>query len=145
MSSSNPNVIRAGEDCWIEARNIRNVRTGVLMNVTGFGVHAVARALYNGRYTLGKPNYARAMRFRMMTPVVAEWSTTPTGIQGQVTAGTATLTANPNRVEIHVTPTQSGGWRCPLVLVQAELTDPVTGYKGRIIDHVYEINFDASG
>jgi hypothetical protein len=128
-----PNIIRQGVDCWIEANNIINVRTGLSMDVTGFSVHAVARALYERR-VLGR----RLFQYRMLNPVVAEWSTTPTGTQGTATAGGAVT----DQVQLHITPTQTSGWRCPLVMIQAELTDPVTGYVERIIDEVYEVSFE---
>jgi hypothetical protein len=131
-------VIRAGEDCWIEARDITDVRTGNLIDVTDYPVHATARAAYQ-RYVLGRPQYAQAMRYRMLTPVIAEWSTTPTGTQGTITAGGS----DPYLVSIHITPTQSLGWRAPLVIIQAELTDPITGYKSRIVDEIYELSYDA--
>jgi hypothetical protein len=128
-----PNIIKQGVDCWIEANNIINVRTGLSMDVTGCSVHAVARALYERR-VLGR----RLFQYRMINPVVAEWSTTPTGTQGTATAGGAIT----DQVQLHITPTQSSAWRCPLVLIQAELTDPITGYVERIIDEVYEISFE---
>lgn len=128
-----PNIIRQGVDCWIEANSIINVQTGQSMDVTGYSVHAVARALYERR-VLGR----RLFQYRMLNPVVAEWSTTPTGTQGTVVAGGAV----PDRVQIHVTPTQTAGWRCPLVMIQAEMTDPFTGYVARIINEVYEVDFE---
>jgi hypothetical protein len=128
-----PNIILQGVDCWIEANNIINVRTGQAMDVTGCSVHAVARALYERR-VLGR----RLYQYRMINPVVAEWSTTPTGTQGTATAGGAIT----DQVQLHVTPTQSSGWRCPLVIIQAELTDPITGFVERIIDEVYEVSFE---
>jgi hypothetical protein len=131
-------VIKQGVDCWVEATGIIDVRTGSPMDVTGMTVHAVARALYE-RYVLGRPNYVRAYRWRMLSPVIAEWHTTPTGTQGQATAGGVVT----DRVQLHITPTQSSSWRCPLVIIQAELTDPITGYVERIIDEVYEISFEA--
>jgi len=124
-------VIKQGVDCWIEANSITSVRTGQPLDVTGYSVHAVARALYERR-TLGQNNYQRS-------PVVAEWSTTPTGTQGTATAG-GTVT---DQVQLHVTPTQTLNWLCPLVIIQAEMTDPVTGYVERIIDEVYEVSFEA--
>lgn len=136
-----PNIIRQGVDCWIEANNITNVRTGDPMDVTGFAVYGVARAIYD-RWFLGKPNYLRGgWRFRpsMWSPVVSEWSTSPTGTQGSATAGGAIT----NQVVLHVTPAQTRLWKCPLVLIQAELTDPITSYVERIIDEVYEVNFEA--
>lgn len=128
-----PNIIPQGVDCWIEANNIINVRTGQSMDVTGASVHAVARALYERR-VLGR----RLFQYRMLNPVVAEWSTTPTGTQGTATAGGAII----DQVQLHVTPAQTSGWRCPLVMIQAELTDPITGYVERIIDEVYEVSFE---
>jgi hypothetical protein len=128
-----PNIIPQGVDCWIEASNIINVRTGTPMDVTGCAVHAVARALYERR-VLGR----RLFQYRMLNPVVAEWSTTPTGTQGTAIAGGAIT----DQVQLHVTPAQTSGWRCPLVLIQAELTDPITGYVERIIDEVYEVSWE---
>lgn len=135
-----PNIIRQGVDCWIEANSIINVRTGQPMDVTGASVHAVARAIYE-RWTLGKPNHLRGYRWAipMNSPIVAEWSTSPTGTQGTATAGGAIT----DQVQLHVTPEQTKGWRCPLVIIQAELTDPITSYVERIIDEVYEVDFEA--
>lgn len=134
----NPKVIQQGTDLWIEAIGIIDVRTGDPMDVTGMGVHAVARACYE-RYVLGRPNYLRAYRWRMLTPIISEWSTTPIGTQGIAIAGGVV----PDRVQLHVTPTQTLGWRSPLVIIQAQLTDPATGYVERIINEVYEIDFAA--
>lgn len=138
--TANPQVIRAGEDSWIEARNITDVRTGNLIDVSGFSVQGVARAMYQ-RYVLGRPSM-RSMRYRMLSPIVAEWSTTPTGTQGAAVAG-LTGGTDPNLVTLHITPTQSLSWRCPLVIIEAELTDPVTGYISRIISETYEVSQDA--
>jgi hypothetical protein len=134
MSTGVGGVIRQGTDCWIEANSIINIRTGEPMNVTGYTVHAVARARYE-RQVLGR----RIYQYRMISPVVAEWHTTPTGTQGTAVAGGAVT----DRVQLHVTPTQTAGWRCPLVVIQAEMTDPVTGYVARIINEVYEVDFEA--
>lgn len=136
-----PDIIQQGTDCWIEANNIIDVRSGAQMDVTGFSVHAVARAIYDGgRFVHGKPNSSRrAYMYRMITPVVAEWSTSPSGTQGTATAGGSVI----DRVQLHVTPAQTKSWRCPLVIVQAEMTDPITGYVARIIDELYEVNFEA--
>jgi hypothetical protein len=122
-------VIRQGADCWIEANGIINLRTGLPMDVTGYAVHAVARARYE----------RRIFQYQMLNPVVAEWSTTPTGDQGTIVAGGDVT----DRVQIHVTPTQTAGWRCLFVNIQAEMTDPVTGYVERIVDKVYEVSFEA--
>lgn len=137
-----PDIIQQGVDCWIEANSIVDVRTGASIDVTGFHVVAVARAIYDGgRFVYGKPNASRrSYMYRMITPVVAQWSTTPTGTQGTIVAGGAVT----DRVQIHVTPTQTEGWRCPLVIIQAEMTDPVTGYIARIIDAEFIVNFDAN-
>jgi len=135
----NAQVIRAGEDCWIEARDITDVRTGNPIDVTGYSVHATARAAYE-RYVRGRPQYMRAMRSRMLNPVIAEWDTSPTGTEGTIIAGGV----DPYLVQIHITPTQSLNWLAPLVILQAELTDPITGYKSRIVDEVYELAYDAT-
>jgi hypothetical protein len=79
------------------------------------------------------------MRYRMLTPVIQEWDTTPIGTQGTITAGGS----DPYLVSIHITPAQSLNWRSPLVMLMAELTDPITGYKSRIVDEVYELSYDA--
>jgi hypothetical protein len=130
----NAQVIRAGEDCWIEANNIIDVTTGLPINVTGYAVHAVARARWTGRRVLGTWRYQP----RMIEPVIAEWSTSPTGTQGTIIAGGAVT----DRVQIHITPTQSSGWRCPLVSIQAEMTNPATGFVSRIISEVYELDME---
>ena len=129
-----PNIINQGTDCWIEATNIINGRTGLPMDVTGYAVHAVARARYERR-VLGR----RVYQYRMNSPVVAEWSTSPTGTQGTAIAGGDV----PDRVQLHITPAQTSGWRCPLVVIQAEMTDPVTGYVERIINEILELDFEA--
>ena len=127
-------IIRQGVDCWVEATSIINLRTGLPMDVTGYFVHAVARARYERR-VLGR----RTLQYRMISPVVAEWSTAPTGTQGTAVAGGAVT----DRVQLHVTPTQTATWRCPLVNIQAEMTDPITGYVERIIDIILEVSFEA--
>ncbi|MGH3987829.1 MAG: hypothetical protein ACRDTZ_10975 [Pseudonocardiaceae bacterium] len=132
------NIILQGVDCWIEAKNIINARTGAPLNVTGFTVRAVARALYE-RTVLGRRRYY-THRLPRFSPVVAEWHTSPTGTQGTAIAGGV---ADPYRVQLHVTPSQSSNWLCPLVSIQAEMTDPVTGYVDRIISEVYEVDFEA--
>lgn len=131
-----PNVIKQGTDAWLEATNIIDVRTGDPMDVTGFTVHAVARSRWTGRRVLGRVlwNYNR-----MAEPVISEWHTSPTGTQGTIIAGGIV----PDRVQIHITPTQSSGWRSPLIVIQAEMTDPVTGYVERIVDEVLEVSYDA--
>lgn len=139
ITPGNPNVILQGTDCWIEADNIRDVRTGEFIDVTGFSVHAVARACYE-RMVLGRPLYL-SWRYKMMMPIVSEWDTTPTGTMGTITAGGA---ETPHRVSIHISPIQSEAWRSPLVIVQAEMVDPVTRYKSRIVNAIYEIDFRAS-
>lgn len=131
------NVILQGVDCWIEAKNIINARTGSPLNVTGFTVHAMARALYE-RNVLGRRRYFQA-RYPRFSHVVAEWHTSPTGTQGLAIAGGA----DPYRVQLHVTPAQTRNWLCPLVRIHAEMTDPVTGYVDRIISEVYEVDFEA--
>lgn len=135
-----PNILPQGVDAWIQANGIIDVRTGAQMDVTGYAVHAVARAIFE-RWVLGKPNSLRGYRWAipMYSPVVAEWDTAPTGTQGTATAGGSTI----DQVQLHITPTQTKGWRCPLVIIQAEMTDPFTGFVTRIIDEVYEVNFEA--
>lgn len=131
-----PNIIPQGTDCWIQATGIYDVRTGEPINVTGYSVYAVARARFSRR-VLGRPSMG--YRYRMWNPVVASWSTTPTGTEGVATAGGD---SGANQVQLHVTPAQTAAWRCPLVAIQADLTDPVTQYVARIIDEVYEVSFD---
>lgn len=129
-----PNIIKQGTDCWITAANITAVATGLPIDVTNYTCYAAARARYH-RQVLGRAYY----QYRMISPVVAEWSTTPTGTQGEIIMG-GTPT---NQVQIHVTPTQTEGWRCPLVIVQAVLIDPITGYESRIVNSVFELDFSA--
>jgi hypothetical protein len=133
-------IIRQGTDCWIIASNLIDVRTGLQMNVTGYKVTGVARARYQRR-VLGR----RIYHYRMLDPIVATWNTTPTGTDGVATAGAnAIMTSQPiDQVQLHITPTQTETWRCPLVLIQAELIDPVTGYVARIVDEIFEVSFDA--
>jgi hypothetical protein len=128
-------VIKQGVDCWVEACNIIDIRTGNTIDVTGYSVHAVARARYHRR-VLGQ--YPR--RWHALTPVISEWRTTPVAAtDGLIIAGGIV----PDRVQIHITPTQSSNWRSPLVNIQAEMTDPLTGEVARIIDEIYEISFEA--
>lgn len=136
-SNNNAQVIKQGVDCWLEALNIIDVRTGDPMDVTGYPVHAVARACYY-RTVRGRPQYS-TWQYRMLSPVVAEWSTTPTGTQGTIIAGGAVT----DRVQIHITPAQTSGWRCPMVVIQAEMTDPVTGFVERVIDEIFDVSMEA--
>ena len=129
-------VIRQGEDVKISAKNLRSVETGELMDVSGWPARALARAWY-ARVQLGQ----RIWQYRMMNPVMTEWSTTPTGTQGRITAGVGSDNDDPNRVVIHVTADQTYNWRSPLVLIQAFLHNPVTGETAKIISRVFEIEF----
>jgi hypothetical protein len=126
-------VIKQGVDCWVEAKDIIDVRTGDPMDVTGFTVHAVARARWTGRRVLGQSrwNFNRGME-----QVIAEWHTSPTGNQGLIIAGGVV----PDRVQIHITPAQTSTWRSPLVSIQAEMTDPLTGFVERIVDELFEVS-----
>jgi hypothetical protein len=131
-------VIRQGEDCWIEALNIRDVRGGDLIDVTGWKVHAVARAWY-ARIPLGR----RVWQYRMQNPVMSEWSTAPTGTQGVIIAGIGNDNTDPYRIRIHVTPAQTDNWRAPMALIQAKMWNPVTNDTARVVDEIYEVAFDA--
>ncbi|MGH3546675.1 MAG: hypothetical protein ACRDQU_00815 [Pseudonocardiaceae bacterium] len=142
MSTGPGGIIRVGADCWITANNITNVTTGLPLNCLGFTVAAVARARWQRR-VLGRPSIG--YRWHMNNPVVSTWSTTPTGTQGQATTG-STLNSDGTTsywAQLHVTPTQTQNWRWPLVNIQAEMTDPVTGYVARVIDQIYEVDFEA--
>jgi hypothetical protein len=138
-----PNIIRQGVDCFITASNIIGVTTGEPVDVTGYTVYAAARAIYGDRYHLGKPNVVRGWWWSAAAyaPIIAEWSTSPTGTQGTVIAGLSNGGTVTNQIQLHVTPTQTSTWRCPLVIIQAEMTDPNTNFVGRIIDEIYEVNF----
>jgi hypothetical protein len=129
-------VIRQGEDFLIAAKNLRSVATGEPIDVTGWSVHAIARAWYQ-RVQLGQ----RIWQYRMINPVMSEWSTTPTGTQGTIVTGSATSTGDTNRVELQVTSSQTDNWRSPLVLIQAWMRNPVTDEKAKIISQVYEIEY----
>lgn len=129
-------VIRQGEDFRINIKNLRSVATGELMDVSGWPVRAIARSWYQ-RTQLGQRNW----QYRMMNPIMSEWSTTPTGTQGRITAGVGSDNDDPNRVVIHVTSAQTDNWRSPLVLIQGWLQNPVTMEPAKIISHVYEIEF----
>jgi hypothetical protein len=119
-------TIKQGADCWIEAVNIRDVRTGDPLDVTGWTVRAVARACWS-------------QRRRTLGQVVAEWHTSPTGSQGRITAGGDV----PDRIQVHITPEQTEGWHCPFVVIQAEMTTPMSGEIERIIDECYRVSFQA--
>jgi hypothetical protein len=129
-------VIRQGEDFTISAKNLYSVATGEAINVTGWPVHAIARAWYH-RAQLG----ARVWQYRMINPIMSEWSTSPTGTQGTIVTGVNTSTGETNRIEIKVTANQTNNWRSPLVLIQAWMSNPVTAEKAKIISQVYEIEF----
>jgi hypothetical protein len=131
-------VIRQGEDCWIEASNILSPRTGELIDVTGWRVHAVARAWWS-RVQLGQ----RIWQYRITSPVMSEWATNPTGGQGTIVAGIGTDNTDPHRIRLHITAAQTYHWRSPLVLIQAKMFNPITDEPARIIDEVFEIAFDA--
>lgn len=62
--------------------------------------------------------------------VVAEWSTTPTGDQGQATAVGSTVT-------LTITPAMSSAWTWRRGVLQAEITEPAPSSRtGRVIDEV---------
>lgn len=138
VTNDRPGVINAGEDTLIQAVNLAAKTTGYMMDVTGWECHGVARALYE-RYVLGRPVWTRTWSYRMQMPIVAFWDYPQTVFDDEhaeiITGGTI-----PNMVQLHVTPAQSNGWRCPLVLIQAELHNPVTGEVSRIISNTYEID-----
>jgi hypothetical protein len=129
-------VIRQGEDFIISAKNLYSVATGETIDVTGWPVHAIARAWYQ-RTQLG----ARVWQYRMISPIMSEWSTSPTGTQGTIVTGANTSTGETNRVEIQVTADQTDNWRSPLVLIQAWMRNPVTAERAKIVSQVYEIEF----
>lgn len=140
-TNDRPGVINAGEDTLIQCVNLTAKTTGAMMDVTNWECHGVARALYE-RYVLGRPVWARTWRYRMLMPIVAYWDY-PQTIFDDEHAEIITGGATPNMVQLHVTPSQSNGWRCPLVLVQAELINPITGEISRILDQQYDVDFSA--
>lgn len=142
MASGASGVIKQGEDCWIEANAIIDKRTGLSMNVVGMSVYGVARARYE-RVVLGRQS--APYRWRMYNPIVATWSSSPGPTDGIAIVGTNVVNGVQftDQVQLHVTPIQTDQWRCPLVVVQAMLTDPVTGYDARVIDVVLEVDFSA--
>ena len=102
-------TITQGTTRAITATNIVDAN-GAPLDVTGWTVHAVIRR----RDTSG--------------PVVAEWvSGTPTGTQGQATAAGTTVT-------LTITPAMSAAWAWASGVLQAEITEPITGRVERIID-----------
>lgn len=142
MASGPSGIIPQGTDCWVEANGIIDVRTGSQMSVVGMSVYAVARARYE-RVVLGRQS--TPYRYRMSNPVVATWSTTPGSTDGLAIAGTNIINGVQfiDQVQLHITGAQTEQWRCPLVAIQALMTDPVTGYEVRIIDEVFEVSFDS--
>ncbi|MGH3882113.1 MAG: hypothetical protein ACRDRC_01755 [Pseudonocardiaceae bacterium] len=87
---------------------------GAPLVVTGWSVRAVIR------------------RGAVAGPVVADWSTTPTGSQGQAAATGSTVT-------LSITPAMSAAWTWTMGRLHCEITEPgPNGRVERIIDeHVY--------
>jgi len=99
--------IEQGTDQPIVATDVRI--DGQLVDMTGWSVRAVIRQ--------GSTD----------GPVVAEWSSDPTGSQGQATAGNGT-------VSLEITPDMSSAWTWRYGVVQAEATEPGQGgRKARVI------------
>jgi len=110
-------TITQGATRQIVASNIVD-GNGQPLDVTGWGVHAVIR------------------RRDITGPIVAEWSTTPTGTQGTASVGGTTLT-------LIITPAMSAAWAWAAGVLQAEITEPITGRVERIIDTPVSLNPEA--
>lgn len=77
---------------------------------------------------------ARLRQNSVTGPVVAEWSTTPTGPQG-------TATASGSAVTIVITPAMSAAWNWRRGVLHAEITEPgVNGRVERIIDVIVHLD-----
>ncbi len=88
---------------------------GAPLSVSGWSVHAVIRAPGIG------------------SPIVGDWSTTPTGTQGTAAAFGTTIT-------LLITPTMSAAWTWSRGVLQAELTEPgPNGRTERIIDQAVHL------
>lgn len=111
--------IQQGIDCFIDAVDIVDA-AGVVLNVTGYTVEAVARAYYGSG------------------AVVARWSSSPVGSQGLAIAGGAVI----DRVRLVVTPEQTSAWNSMFVVVQAEMVSPA-GQKSRPISKTYQVSYEA--
>jgi hypothetical protein len=99
-----------GTTCSISASNVRI--DGVLVDMTTWTAHAVLR------------------QWSEDGPLVAEWSTSPTGSQGQVVLGNGTA-------ELAITPAMSAAWSWSLGICQCEVTEPgIGGRTARVIDQI---------
>lgn len=66
--------------------------------------------------------------------LLAEWSSTPTGNQGQATA-------QGREVVLVIKPAMSSAWDCDRVNIQAEITNPLnTDQVERIINQTYDLD-----
>jgi hypothetical protein len=70
--------------------------------------------------------------------VLATWSDTPTGSQGQATAVGRI-------VKLFITPAMSLAWNCDRVVIQAKLINPSSPIEQteRIIDEIYDLDREA--
>lgn len=97
-------TIPQGTTRAITVKNITDA-DGQPLDVSSWAVHAVAR--YGG----------------IPGPVVAEWSTTPTGDQAQATASGSTVT-------LPISPALSSAWTWDMAILHVEITEP--GANGRV-------------
>lgn len=108
MTTTTQLTIPQGTTRTIKASNIKD-GAGAALDVTGWSVRAVIR------------------QAGVTGPVVADWSTSPSGPQAQATASGTEVT-------LAITPAMSAAWTWSTGVLQAELTEPGPGRVERIID-----------
>lgn len=136
-------LITQGATRTIKASNIVD-GNGQPLIITGWAVLAVIRQLY--RRSVIDRQWATAASWSshpsyepsaVTGPVVAEWSTTPTGTQG-------TATALDREVTLAITPAMSTGWSWEHGVLHAEIREPISPFRvERIIDRVVYLDPEA--
>lgn len=134
-------IITQGTTRTIKASNIVD-GNGQPLIITGWAVLAVIRELVS--HATRDRQWAAAASWAsypssaypsyepsaVTGPMVAEWSTTPTGTQG-------TATAIDREVTLAITPVMSTAWAWRHGVLHAEITEPVSPFRvERIIDRV---------
>lgn len=111
-------VIPQGATCTVSATGVVD-GNGAPLTLTNWTVHAVIREA------------------SVLGAVVAEWSTTPTGSQGQATI-------SGSRVDLAITPAMSAAWTWTRGVLQCEITEPVSPNRvARIMDETVRLSFEA--
>jgi hypothetical protein len=109
---SRPSLLQ-GTSRTVRAFNIVD-GAGQPLTVTSWHVHGVARA-----------NHDEGV-------VLAEWSDTPTGMQGSATAVG-------REVKLFITPAMSLAWDCDRVVIQAKITNPLDATE---VERIIDVTFD---